>query len=68
MRTACPYCARENPPEARVCGSCSREIAVPEKLLAERDELARKRDMLRLELDQARTELEALRRKRKRSA
>jgi hypothetical protein len=53
---------------ARVCGSCSREIAVPEKLLTERDELARKRDMLRLELDQARTELEALRRKRKRSA
>ena len=54
-------------PEAPVCGSCSREIAVPESLVSERDELARKRDALRLELDQARTELEALRRRKKRS-
>ncbi|NOJ46985.1 hypothetical protein HCN50_12125 [Bradyrhizobium sp. WSM 1744] len=68
MSAACPYCVRENPPEARICGSCSRELAVPESLLAERDELARKRDMLRLEVDQARAELEALRRNRKRSA
>ncbi|HMM90821.1 hypothetical protein [Bradyrhizobium sp.] len=41
---------------------------MPEKLLAERDELARKRDALRLEVGQARAELEALRRNRKRSA
>ena len=35
-----------------MCGYCSREIAVPQSLMAERDELARKRDTLRLELDQ----------------
>jgi len=52
-------------PEALVCGSCSREIAVPQSLIAERDELARKRDSLRQALDQARGELEALRRRRK---
>ena len=62
-----PAPARENLPEALVCGSCSREIAVPESLVSERDELARKRDALRLELDQARAELEALRRRKKRS-
>ena len=67
LSAACPYCARENLPEALVCGSCSREIAVPKSLVSERDELARKRDALRLELDQARAELEALRRRKKRS-
>jgi hypothetical protein len=50
---------------ALVCGSCAREIAVPQSLIAERDELARKRDLLRQELDQARSEPEALRRRRK---
>ncbi|UPJ54528.1 hypothetical protein IVB30_38450 [Bradyrhizobium sp. 200] len=65
MSAACPYCARENPPEALVCGSCSREIAVPQSLMAERDELARKRDTLRLELDRVKSELEALMRRRK---
>ena len=55
----------ENPPEAVVCGSCSREIAVPQSLMAERDELAHKRDTLRLELDRAKSELEALMRRRK---
>ncbi|MDE5453328.1 hypothetical protein GWE18_10700 [Bradyrhizobium sp. CSA112] len=65
MSAACPYCARENPPEALACGSCSREIAVPESLMAERNELARKRDTLRLELERAKSELEALRRRRK---
>jgi hypothetical protein len=48
-----------------VCGFCSREVAAPASLIAEREELARKRDMLRLELDKARAELEALRRRRK---
>ncbi|MEH2504136.1 hypothetical protein V1290_002947 [Bradyrhizobium sp. AZCC 1578] len=48
-----------------MCGSCSREIAVPQSLMVERDELARKRDTLRLELERAKSELEALRRRRK---
>ena len=48
-----------------MCGSCSREIAVPQSLMAERDELARKRDTLRFELDRVKSELEALMRRRK---
>jgi hypothetical protein len=48
-----------------VCGYCSREIAVPQSLLAERDELAHQRDALRLELDRAKSELETLMRRRK---
>jgi hypothetical protein len=48
-----------------VCGSCSREIVVPQSLMAERDELARKRDTLRFELDRVKSELEALMRRRK---
>ena len=48
-----------------MCGYCSREIAVPQSLMAERDELAHKRDTLRLELDRAKSELEALMRRRK---
>jgi hypothetical protein len=48
-----------------VCGSCSREIAVPQSLMAERDELARKRDTLRFELDRVKSELEVLKRRRK---
>lgn len=51
--------------KARVCGSCGRDIAVPEKLLTERDDLVRKRDVLRSELLAARAELEQLIRRRK---
>ena len=65
LSAACPYCARENPPEALVCGYCSREIAVPQSLLAERNELSHQRDTLRLELDRAKSELETLMRRRK---
>jgi hypothetical protein len=61
----CPYCARENASGALVCSSCSRDIAVPESLVAEREELAGKRDLLRQELQKARSELEMLRRRRK---
>jgi hypothetical protein len=64
----CPFCLRENPPQARVCQSCSRDIAVPASLIAERDELVRKRDTVRLELLAARAELEGLIRRKTRSS
>jgi hypothetical protein len=57
----CPYCARENPASALVCGGCARDIAVPESLIAERDELLRKRALVQRELDEARQELQKLR-------
>ena len=56
----CPYCQAETADSALVCASCSRDIAVPATLLAERDDLLRKRDELRDELKRARDEVEAL--------
>jgi hypothetical protein len=65
LSSTCPYCAQENAAGALVCSSCSRDIAVPQSLLAERDGLSRKRDMVRQELAETRSELERLRRLRK---
>ena len=48
-----------------VCASCSRDIAVPARLIAERDDLMRKRDALREELKRARNEVEAIMLRRK---
>lgn len=50
---------------ALVCASCSRDIAVPATLIAERDDLLRKRDLLRDELRRARAEIEAIMTRRK---
>lgn len=61
----CPYCARENPPAALICGSCARDIVVPASLIAERDDLLRKRGLVQRELDEARQELQVLRRRTK---
>jgi len=66
MPAICPFCARENASNALVCGSCSRDIAVPASLLAERDDLARKRDIVRQELMRVRSELDALKRNKTR--
>jgi hypothetical protein len=63
----CPYCQSENAGNALVCVACSRDIAVPATLLAERDDLLRKREALREELKQARGEVEAIMRRRKSS-
>ena len=57
----CPFCLQENALKALICCSCARDIAVPEQLIAERDNLARKRDIVRAELLAARAELEAVR-------
>jgi len=56
----CPFCLQENALKALICYSCARDIAVPEQLIAERDNLAWKRDIVRAELLAARAELEAL--------
>jgi hypothetical protein len=62
----CPFCLKENASKALVCDSCSRDITVPEQLIAERDELLQKRDILKQELLAARAELEQLSRRSKR--
>ena len=61
----CPYCRSDNAEGALVCISCSRDIAIPLTLIAERDDLLRKRDLLRDELRRAMNELELIRSRRK---
>lgn len=61
----CPYCQSDNGQDALVCAACSRDIAIPPTLLAERDELLRKRDVLRDELRHARLKIEMIRTRRK---
>ena len=65
MPAICPFCIRENPSNALVCGSCARDIAIPPSLLAERDDLLRKRDAVREELSGIQAELERLKRRAK---
>jgi len=55
---------QENAANALVCVSCSRDVAVPASLVAERDDLARKRETVRQDLVKAKAELEALKRHR----
>jgi hypothetical protein len=59
----CPYCLRENPEQVLVCLTCSRDIAVPETLIAERDDLIAKRDAAREALQRAMAELQMIRSK-----
>jgi hypothetical protein len=61
----CTYCSSENAQGALVCATCSRDIAIPQTLIAERDELLRKRDLLLNELRRARNEIETIRNRRK---
>ncbi len=56
----CPYCMSENASSTLVCSTCSRDIAVPATLIAERDDLLRKRDVIRDQLSRARAELELI--------
>jgi hypothetical protein len=62
----CPFCTQENALNALVCASCSRDIAVPVSLIAERNDLIQKRDTVREELLRAGGELERLKRDKKR--
>jgi len=65
MPTTCPFCMQENAAAALVCAACSRDIAVPASLLAERDDLCQKRDAASEELLRAKHELEELKRNKK---
>ena len=62
----CPYCLSENPGAALVCVVCSRDIAIPATLIAERDDLSRKRDRARDELRRVQQEIETVRNRRTR--
>ena len=61
----CRYCRSENAEDALVCVACSRDIAVPATLIAERDDLLRKRELLVEELRRARSEIEMIRIRKK---
>lgn len=65
MTADCPFCAQPNAPHALVCSSCSRDIAIPNSLIAERDDLIRKREMAREDLAHAKAELETLRKRQR---
>lgn len=65
MTANCPFCAQPVVPHALVCSSCSRDITIPESLIAERDDLFRKREMASEELANAKAELETLRRRQR---
>ena len=65
MPAICPFCTRENPSNALVCGSCARDIAIPPSLIAEREDLVRKRNAVREELSRIQTELDRLKRRAK---
>lgn len=65
MPSDCPFCAQPIVSQALVCSSCSRDITIPETLIAERDDLLRKRIMAAEELAQAKAELEALRKRQR---
>lgn len=58
---SCPFCLSENVEGTLVCGTCSRDIAVPASLIAERDDLLKKRDSIKIALLKARGELEMIR-------
>lgn len=61
----CPFCRSEIADDALACAACSRDIAVPATLVAERDDLLRKRELLQEELRRARAEIETVRPRRK---
>jgi hypothetical protein len=60
----CPFCLHDSIEGALVCVRCSRDIAVPASLIAERDDLLRKCDHTRDELSKARAELDRLKPRR----
>ena len=65
MPAECPFFAQSLVPQALVCSSCSRDVTIPETLIAERDDLVRKRAQAREELAEAKAELEMLRRRQR---
>ena len=65
MALNCPYCLRDNPDVALVCATCSRDIAIPQALAAERLDPIGKRDAAQADLQRIRGEIAAIRAARK---
>jgi hypothetical protein len=57
MTLQCPFCIGDMDERALVCPTCNRDVAIPDKLRAEHEELLHKRDRLRADLAAARTAL-----------
>jgi hypothetical protein len=64
MPMTCPYCLRDNPDAALVCSVCSRDIAIPAAVAAERLELIQKRDLISAELKRVEHDIAELRDRR----
>jgi hypothetical protein len=58
MSIECPFCAPSISAKTLACRSCGYDVAVPESLIAERDELIHERKQVREELSCAKSELE----------
>ena len=56
----CPFCAFELEADVLVCSACSRDVAAPPPLIAERDDLVRKLKDAREELSRTREEIKTL--------
>jgi DNA-binding GntR family transcriptional regulator len=59
----CPFCAERLEEGALVCRRCQRDVAVPEHLRKEHDELLHMRDALQAGLAEATAELDRYRRR-----
>jgi len=64
MVMRCPFCVSDISEQALVCANCGRDVAIPDFLRREQEELTRKRDRLRLELAEIRARLAAPRGRR----
>lgn len=60
----CPFCCAEIVADTQVCRTCNRDVAIPEALRKEREDLLRMRDTLRQELAEHEARLTRLRRTR----
>ena len=54
----CPFCQQQVVPDALVCRTCARDIAIPKPLVIERDKLLEKRAALKSDLETAKLRLE----------
>lgn len=60
----CPYCCAEIAADTLVCRCCNRDVAIPDALKREREDLLRIRDTLRHELAEHEARLTRLKRTR----